>query len=95
MPGAGVGAQGPNVYQVEHLETVQDILREVLLDDEIVITPETTAEDVEGWDSLAHVTIILKVEQAHGLRFKISDVAELANVGELLDLIKSETAKKA
>ena len=74
---------------MKNLETVQEILREVLLDDELVVEPETTAEDVEGWDSLAHVTIILKVEQAFGIRFRISDVAELQNVGELLQLIES------
>lgn len=71
---------------------VQEILREVLDDDEIVLSRETSAADVEGWDSLAHVSLITKVESRFGVRFRVSEVAELRNVGELLDLIARETA---
>lgn len=74
------------------LQIVQEILREVLDDDEIVLSPETSAADVEGWDSLAHVSLITKVESRFGVRFRVSEVAELRNVGELLDLITRETA---
>lgn len=75
------------------LATVQEVLRDVFDDDELEITGATTAADVEGWDSLAHVTVIHKIEQAFELRFRVSDVAELANVGELIALIEREKAR--
>ena len=69
------------------LEQVQDVFRSVFDDDEIVLSRETTANDVEGWDSLTHVTLLVSLEQRLGIRFKSSEVADLKNVGELLDLI--------
>jgi acyl carrier protein len=70
------------------LTDIEGIIRDVLDDDEISLSPETTAADVEGWDSLAHVTIIMKVERHFKLRFRVSDVAELSNIGELIALIE-------
>ena len=53
------------------------------------MTRETGAADVEGWDSLTHVTLVLTIEKAFAIRFKSSQVASLKNVGELADLIDS------
>jgi acyl carrier protein len=58
-------------------------------DDELIVTRATTAADVEGWDSLTHVTLMLTIEKQFAIRFKSSQVASLKNVGELADLIDS------
>ncbi len=73
---------------------LNEIFREVFEDDELQITRETTAQDVEGWDSLMHVTLIVNVERAFGVRFSSAEVAGLKNVGELEDLIARRTATK-
>jgi acyl carrier protein len=47
----------------------------------------TRASDVRGWDSLAHVNIILNIEKAFGIRFKAADIARIENAGSLVDII--------
>ena len=48
---------------------------------------ETSAEDVDGWDSISHATIIMAIEKQFGIRFPNEDIYTLANVGELYDRI--------
>jgi acyl carrier protein len=74
---------------------LNEIFRDVFEDDELHVTRETTAQDVEGWDSLMHVTLIVNVEKAFGVRFSSAAVASLKNVGELADLVVSRTAAKS
>lgn len=70
-------------------DRLTDLLRDVLDDDDIVLTAETTARDVPGWDSLANVRFILAAEQAFKVRFAAAESARLKNVGELVALIRS------
>ena len=70
------------------LDQVQDIFQDVFEDDELKVTRETTASDVEEWDSLMHVTLILEIESAFNVRFSSGDVANLKSVGDLCDLIE-------
>jgi acyl carrier protein len=74
-----------------NLARVNDVFKEVFGDEDLTITRETTAPDVPGWDSLMHVTLVLSIERAFGIRFKSSEVAGLQNVGELLDLIEAKS----
>jgi acyl carrier protein len=69
------------------LSQLNHVFQDVFDDDELSISPETTAQDVEGWDSLMHVTLMVNIERAFGIRFSSSEVASLKNVGELVDLI--------
>lgn len=66
-----------------------EIFRDVFGDDEIVIDSETTVDDIEGWDSLSHVRLIMEIEKRFSIKFQRADVVRLANVGELVDLILS------
>jgi acyl carrier protein len=58
-----------------------------VFDDDIELTRATTAKDVEGWDSLMHVTLLVNVEKSFGIKFSSREVASLKNVGEMVDLI--------
>jgi acyl carrier protein len=78
----------------ESLSALNDVFREVFDDDEIHLTRATTAKDVEGWDSLMHVTLLLNVEKKFGIRFKSGEIAGLKNVGELVDLIDARRAAR-
>jgi acyl carrier protein len=70
------------------LTRLNDVFREVFEDDELRVSPKTTAQDVEGWDSLMHVTLVVNVEKVFGVKFSSSEIAGLKNVGELAALIE-------
>ena len=68
---------------------VQDIFRDNFDDEELVITRETCADDIEDWDSLEQINLLTAMEKKFGLkRFSPRDVRGLQNVGDLLDLIE-------
>jgi acyl carrier protein len=71
---------------------INEVFQNVFADDELTVDRATTAEDVEGWDSLMHVTLVVNMEKAFGVRFTSSEVASLKNVGELADLIDHRLA---
>lgn len=64
-------------------ERLQEVFRTVFDDDSIVLTPETTAADVPGWDSFAHINLMFSIEQAFGVKFAGNQLAEFKNVGEI------------
>lgn len=64
-------------------ERLQEIAREVFDDDELVLTDSTTAKDVDGWDSLAHVTFMYSVEEDFGVQFTDAEFAGFTDIGEL------------
>lgn len=64
-----------------------EIFRDVFDDDSLRVTPELTAADVDEWDSLNHIRLVLSVERAFGLRFSAAQVGRLKNVGEFAALI--------
>lgn len=68
-------------------ERLQEVFQDVFDDDEIEITRETTAEDIDAWDSLTHVQLIVAVEREFGVKFSTVEVMKMKNVGEFIDLI--------
>jgi len=73
---------------------IQGVFRDVFDDESIVISRETTAADVEQWDSLMHVTLMVHLERKFGVRFSSSEVSDLKNVGELVDLVTRHVQAK-
>jgi acyl carrier protein len=67
-----------------------DIMRDVFDDENLIAGPELTADDVEEWDSLSHVRLVLTVERAFGVKFSASEVGRLKNVGEFVELIRAK-----
>ena len=64
-----------------------EIFREVLEDDEIVLTPQLTADETRGWESLKHVRLMLTVERGFGVKIATSEMIRVKNVGDLAQLI--------
>jgi acyl carrier protein len=58
-----------------------------VFDDEITVTPELSAKDVDGWDSLTHIRLILTIEKRFNFKFSTSEIGKLENVGDLVNLI--------
>ena len=72
----------------EIMEKVTEIFREVFDDEELVITDATNSDEIEDWDSLEHISLIVSMEKEFNLKFDIKQVNKLENVGEMIDLIK-------
>ncbi|MEG0257603.1 MAG: acyl carrier protein [Christensenella sp.] len=70
------------------MQELTAIFRDVFDDDEIILTDATTAEDIEDWDSLEHINIVLQVEKHFKVKFVMSDIKALANVGEMAELVE-------
>jgi len=69
------------------LTRLTSIFRDVFDDDSLVIGENTTAADIEDWDSLEHINLVGAVESEFGLKFKMREVSGMKNVGEMLDII--------
>jgi acyl carrier protein len=68
-----------------------EIFEDVFDEDSIAVTPELSAKNVEGWDSVNHIRLMLTIEKAFKIKFSTSEVGKLENVGELVALIKART----
>jgi acyl carrier protein len=73
-------------------ERLTEVFRDILDAPGLVIGDATTAKDVEGWDSIAHVSLIVAVEKAFRVRFTTKEVKALANVGDFIRLIERRAA---
>ena len=68
------------------------VFREALEDDTLKLRPETTADDVDAWDSLSHVQLIVAAEQDFGVRFTSREIMKWRNVGEWVECIEGKTS---
>ena len=74
----------------EIYERLNSVFRDVFDDDTITVTDSTTAPDIEGWDSLTHITLLSAVEDEFGISFNMKDVVKMKNVGDMVDIIQNE-----
>ena len=70
---------------------LNQIFRRVLDDDSLALRPEMTAEDIEGWDSMNHIYIVVEIEKRFGIKFQAAEMEELKDVGELAALVRAKT----
>lgn len=75
------------------IQELTPIFQDVLDLPDLVLTPESNAESVEGWDSLAHVNLLVSIEKHYKIRFALGELQGLKNVGEMADLIIRKLAK--
>lgn len=71
----------------EILETLRKIMIDVFDLDDLQLSTQTTADDVEDWDSLSHIRLIVAVERQFKIKFQNSEIESLTNVGELVQVI--------
>jgi acyl carrier protein len=72
-------------------DRLQAIFRDVFDDDSIVIRDSMTADDIEDWDSLTHINLVVATEKEFNTRFVLAEVKALKNVGEFIAMIKQKT----
>lgn len=73
-------------------EKIQQIFRDIFDNQTLCISDETTSNDIEDWDSLNHINLIVSMEKTFNLKFTLMEVQVLKNVGEMVDLIKKKIA---
>ena len=71
----------------ELYEILNEVFRDVFDDDTIIVTDTTTAMDIEDWDSLEHINLIVAIEKRFGMKFNMGEVTTMKNVGEMVDII--------
>lgn len=72
----------------EIFDKVQETFRDVFDDEELVISDATNSDEIEDWDSLEHISLIVSMEKEFSMKFDLKEVNALKDVGEMVDLIK-------
>lgn len=75
------------------MEKLNEIFRDLFDDEELVLTEETTAKDVEDWDSLAHLQMITTVEKEFQIKFSLGEINNFANVGDLCNCVQKHVGE--
>ena len=72
------------------LESVQEIFRDQLDDESIILTGETTANDVDDWDSLTHIILVVAIEKHFKIRFGSNEILRWENISEMISCIRTK-----
>jgi acyl carrier protein len=83
------------MQQAEIYQELTELFRELFSDDDLVLTPTTTANDIEQWDSFNHISVMVAVETRFGIKMKTSEIEKFADVGALVGTIEEKLAIKA
>lgn len=76
------------------LSLLEPIFRDVLDNPGLHLSRESSAANVDGWDSLAHINLILSIEQQFGIKFALGELEDLKNLGELIDLMEQKLTRQ-
>jgi acyl carrier protein len=80
--------------ETEILARLTQIVRDTLDDDGVTLARSTEASDVDNWDSVAHVRIMIAVEESFGIRFETDELSDMPNVGALIDRVAAKSLAK-
>ena len=84
-----------NIASAEELmQRLQPLFVDVMDDKNLKINPEMSAKDVDEWDSITHISLLVAIEDEFGLRFGVAETKSLKNIGEMVTLIQTKMAKK-
>ncbi len=72
---------------------LNQVFQNVFDDESIEINEQTTADDIEDWDSLMHITLVLSIEKEFGVELNAAEVSKLSNVGAMIDILVSRATK--
>jgi acyl carrier protein len=77
----------------EIYQKLNKVFQDVFDDESITVKQETTAADIEDWDSLEHINLVVAIEREFDMKFKMAEVTTMKNVGEMVEIIISRTQK--
>jgi acyl carrier protein len=76
------------------LEELQSIFREILDQPDLILTRQSNANNVEDWDSLAHINLVTAIEKRYKIKFALAELQDLKDVGDMIDLIEVKLVAK-
>ena len=76
-----------------NLSRISDIMADIFDLDELEVTPTTDASDVEEWDSLSHIRLMVAIEREFGIKFSNAEIERMQNVGDLLEAVASKAGQ--
>ena len=76
--------------RTEIFAKLMEVFRDVFDDESLTVSDETTAADVDGWDSLRHITLLAAIEDEFDIEFSMGQTVSMKNVGEMVDYIEEE-----
>ena len=80
--------------EVEVIAKLEQVFRDIFDEEELTINNETTAEDIEDWDSLAHINLVVATEKEFDVKFALGELQTLQNVGDMVDLVIRKSIKE-
>ena len=80
--------------EVEVIAKLEQVFRDIFDEEELTINNETTAEDIEDWDSLAHINLVVSIEKEFDVKFALGELQALRNVGGMVDLVIRKSIKE-
>jgi acyl carrier protein len=72
------------------MNKLQPIFQDIFEDDDLLITAESSADSVEGWDSLAHIVLIFAIEQEFKIKFALGELEAMKDVGDMVELMQKK-----
>ena len=72
----------------EIYKRTNEVFHDIFDDESIVVTGSTVAEDIEEWDSLEHINLVVAIEKEFGVKFKMKEITGMKNVGEMVEIIQ-------
>jgi acyl carrier protein len=78
------------MQDAEITEGLTEIFHDLFGDDSIVLTPETSAKDIKGWDSIKHISLIVAVEERFGIKLRTAEIDRLKDVGDLQRIVRAK-----
>ena len=79
--------------RAEVYERLNEVFQDVFDDETITVNDDTTSDDIEDWDSLEHINLVVAVENEFGIHFNMGEVNKMKNVGEMVDIILVRASK--
>jgi len=76
-------------------EKLQSIFIDVFDDEDLTISNSTNSDDIEEWDSLNHISLVLSIEKCFNIRFMTGEIQSLKNVGEMIELLEKKKNKNS
>ena len=73
--------------RAEIFSKLNEVFRDVFDDEDITVTDTSSAKDIEDWDSLSHINLVVAVEKEFGIKFSMGETQKMKNVGEMADII--------
>ncbi len=74
-------------------DRLEQVFRDVFDDDSIILYEDTTADDIDDWDSIEHITLIAAVEKEFGMRFSMGEVSGMKDVGEMVTILTQRATR--